>query len=332
MKQIILLVILCACALPTALFGRETPLRVQTIERHPFVIADEQGLTGFSIELWEAIADSNGWEYEYQVTDTFTQLLAAPQTGAADLSIANISITADREEIMDFSIPIYDGGMLMMVSTEYDTHAFLQALTRGLFIIPLILFFVITLICAGLVSRLGKKRSLQESLQILIGFGKDYKRGVERIIALVWYTISIALIIVVTVELTSVTILTEQNESITTVDDLAFKRIGVIQGSTAEAYLRSKNVEAESYQRLEPLLSAIDQGFLDVVVHDAPVISYYVNNVNSDTVRIAGDIFNEEQYGIALPTGSVYTEQINQTLRRFRETGVYDKMYNTWFK
>ena len=330
MKRIILTVVATLYILP--IMAHAQTLQVQTIERPPFVMEQEGVLTGFSIELWDEIAQVNDWEYEFQVTDTFTELLRAPQVGDADLAIANISITADREEIMDFSAPIYDGGMLMIVSQGSGSNVFINALTNKLFFIPLLVFIFITTCAVLLLSQVGPKRSAREAYRILIGFGKDYKRGAERLVAMVWYTVALAMLIIMTVEITTVTILTEQNESITSVSDLAFKKVGVIQGSTSEAYLRSINVKTDSYAKIIPLFNAIESGSLDVVVHDAPVISHYVKTQSDGNVRIAGDLFNKEQYGIALPTGSVYTEQINQTLRRFRETGLYDDLYNNWFK
>ncbi len=330
MKKIISTLIVVLYVVPTIIHAQ--PLQVQTIERPPFVMEQEGVLTGFSIELWREIAEANNWEYDFKVTDTFTELLLAPQVGDADLAIANISITADREEIMDFSTPIYDGGMLMMVSKESGGNVFISALTHKLFFVPFMVFIIITIGIVFLLSQVGPKRSMREASNILVGFGKDYKRGAERLVAVVWYMVALATIVMMTVEITAVTILTEQNESISSVSDLTFKKVGVIQGSTSEAYLRSLNIKAESYGKIVPLFAAIESGSLDVVVHDAPVISHYVKNQSNGNVRIAGDLFNKEQYGIALPTGSEYTEQINQTLRRFRETGLYDDLYNNWFR
>jgi len=48
-------------------------------------------------------------------------------------------------------------------------------------------------------------------------------------------------------------------------------------------------------------------------------------------VRVVGPIFQEEDYGIALPTGSPLREQINAALLRLKSSGRYDKIYEKWF-
>ena len=332
MKKIIISLIF-AFSIPGIALAQGDILQVKTIERPPFVLEDKEGeLSGFSIDLWDEIAKTNGWEYEYSLTDEFTKLLLAPQTGEADLAIANISITADREEIMDFSAPIYDGGMLMMVSTGYDRHALLNALMKGSFWVPFLGLLLITLIFTFFMSRFGKRRDMKEAAAVLVGFGHDCKRGIERPIGMLWYALVIVMLIIVSAQVTTVTILTEQNESINSVTDLQFKRVGVIQGSTSEAHLRSLKIKTEAYSLIDRLFSSIEGGSLDAVVHDAPVISHYVKNNSAGNVRIAGELFKKEEYGIALPTDSEYTEQINQTLRRFKENGKYDELYSKWFK
>lgn len=84
----------------------------------PFVFVDDQGtFTGFDIDVWREIAKSMGVKFELRPM-TFAELLPALQEGRIDVALSALSITADREKIVDFSFPYYDAGLLVMVKKE----------------------------------------------------------------------------------------------------------------------------------------------------------------------------------------------------------------------
>jgi glutamine transport system substrate-binding protein len=85
----------------------------------PFMFEEDGEWTGFEIELWEAIAEENGWEYEYD-TMNFSGILTALQTGRVDGAIAAITMTSAREEVMDFSHAYYDSGLMLMVRADEE--------------------------------------------------------------------------------------------------------------------------------------------------------------------------------------------------------------------
>ncbi|MEX0730578.1 MAG: glutamine ABC transporter substrate-binding protein [Aquisalimonadaceae bacterium] len=85
----------------------------------PFMFQEDGEWTGFEVELWEAIAEENGWDFEYN-TMNFSGIITALQTGRVDGAIAAITITSEREETMDFSHAYYDSGLMVMVREDND--------------------------------------------------------------------------------------------------------------------------------------------------------------------------------------------------------------------
>ena len=75
----------------------------------------------------------------------------------------------------------------------------------------------------------------------------------------------------------------------------------------------------------------LELGQADALVYDAPVLLYYAANQGKGKVQVVGPIFNEETYGIALPTGSAYRKPINEALLRLKQDGTYDQLYTKWF-
>nr|XP_039251357.1 glutamate receptor ionotropic, delta-1-like isoform X1 [Styela clava] len=93
--------------------------RVATLEEPPFVFIDETPTgefiySGFSIDLLQALAKKNNFEYElYRVKDnkygiqksdgSWNGLIGDVVRGEADLAIAAMTITAQREKVVDFT-------------------------------------------------------------------------------------------------------------------------------------------------------------------------------------------------------------------------------------
>ncbi|MFC0524264.1 transporter substrate-binding domain-containing protein [Pontibacillus salicampi] len=83
---------------------------------------DTGEMTGFDIELLQAIADEEGFQVEFK-TMKFAGLLSGLQAGRYPIGIAGISITDERKEKMDFSDPYYDSGLILMVPKDSDIQS-----------------------------------------------------------------------------------------------------------------------------------------------------------------------------------------------------------------
>jgi len=119
--------------------------------------------------------------------------------------------------------------------------------------------------------------------------------------------------------------------SVQSVNDLYGKRVATIFGSTASTFLDDRDIVHQKFTDLEELLRAFEEGGIDAVVFDAPILSYYVNTDGRDFGEMVGPIFLRENYGFVLPSDSPLREPINRILLRFREDGTYDNLVAKWF-
>ena len=71
-------------------------LRVATRVLPPVVVDQGGTLTGFSIDLWNKIAERMQLKMRYQVAPDVRALLEEVRAGRADLGVAAISVTAAR--------------------------------------------------------------------------------------------------------------------------------------------------------------------------------------------------------------------------------------------
>lgn len=80
----------------------------------PFTFVKKDQLQGFEVDVWNAIAQRNGWQVEF-VTTNFSGLFGMLETGRIDTISNQITITPERLAKYDFSIPyVYDGAQVVV--------------------------------------------------------------------------------------------------------------------------------------------------------------------------------------------------------------------------
>ncbi|MDP9227570.1 MAG: basic amino acid ABC transporter substrate-binding protein [Actinomycetota bacterium] len=94
------------------LVGTDTPFP-------PFEIGKPPDLSGYDIEVVNAIADKIGLEVTYQDT-SFDTIFRDTAQGKFDLAVAASTITPEREQTVDFSDPYYEANQSLMVATGSD--------------------------------------------------------------------------------------------------------------------------------------------------------------------------------------------------------------------
>jgi polar amino acid transport system substrate-binding protein len=93
------------------------PQEVRVVTRVlPPMVTDQKGqLGGFSIELWNRIAEKLDLKTRYEVAPDVRGLLDTIRNGKADSGISAVSITAAREREFDFSQPMLNAGLQIMI-------------------------------------------------------------------------------------------------------------------------------------------------------------------------------------------------------------------------
>ncbi|MBO9413152.1 MULTISPECIES: transporter substrate-binding domain-containing protein [Ruegeria] len=324
-------------------------LTVTTVTRQPFSYVEDGAETGFSMDLLAALAQSLDWDYQINRVEGFGDMLVAVQDGSADLAIANISITAARETQMDFSQPIFEAGLQIMVPSDAMRRpSLLQALLSVELFIAIGLAFAI-LLGGGMLMWVFERRSqpyfdrkLDEAwfpsfwwaLNLVVngGFEERMPRTpFGRLLGVVLVVSSLFIVSVFTARITSVMTVDAISGNVNSVNDLYGKQVGTISNSTAASFLNRREIEFTGYDSLEPMLDAFRAEELDAIVFDAPILSYYASHEGRRFASMTGGVFLRENYGIAFPTGSPLVEDVNQALLALREDGTYDEIYRKWF-
>ena len=324
-------------------------LTISTVTRAPFSVAKDGSDTGFSIELWEMIAQDLNSDFSIVRHDRFSDMLEAVTSGSSDAAIANISITSAREQTMDFSHPIFASGLRTMIQLKPTSNFSLIST-----IVSWELFFAIigafAVLLAGGMLMWHFERTEQEyfdrparkamfpafwwALNLVVngGFEERVPRTpFGRVFGVLLVVSSLFVVSIFVARITASMTISAIESSVSSINDLYGKRIGTVAGSTAEAFLQGRDINGRAMDDLSDVLQAFENGDLDAVVFDAPVLAYYVLTDGANFGQLVGPSFQHESYGIALQSGSELIEPINQSLLKLREDGTYAELHRKWF-
>jgi polar amino acid transport system substrate-binding protein len=328
------------------------PLRVATRAIPPFVFEENGKLAGFSVDLWQNIAEELKVRSDMAAHPTVADLLATIKSGQADLGIAAISITAERSREFDFSQPMFDSGLQILVRDQPGGGSSMRQMLSLLFssaalpFVGLTLLFILVPAHIIWFSERRHPRGMIESRSYFSGIceacwwaastlatqADQMPRSLlGRMIAVLWMFSAVLFVAYFTATVTSSLTVQQLQGDINGPEDLPGKSVATTTGSTSAAYLRQQNVEPQEFPRIEQAYEALLKGQADAVVFDAPVLLFYAARAGKGKVNVVGTVFRKESYGIAFPQNSPYRRQVDAALLTLKENGVYQKLYDKWF-
>jgi polar amino acid transport system substrate-binding protein len=291
-----LLLVLLSVSAPRAQIDAPA-LRVATRLVPPLVLQDKGPLTGFSIDLWNAIAERLKVTTHYQIAADVNALLEDVRSNQTDLGISAVSITSAREADFDFSQPIMNAGLQIMVrgSGENSESNPLDDLFRLFFsrtiLVWLGIVVLLILLPAHLVWLLERrqKNGIIPSDEYLPGIfyamfwaagtlatqaDQMPRQWLARVIAVLWMFTGVVLVAFYTAQLTATLTVQQIQGAINGPDELPGRRVGTTRGSTAASFLRDHNAQVQEFQLIEEAYRALLAKQVDAVVFDAPVLLY----------------------------------------------------------
>ncbi len=350
MKHQFYLILVCLL-LSCSAYAAEN-ISVGTIERPPFAFKSDTGeLTGFSVELWGHIAARLSLDYSWDEHQQFSNMIDDVVAGKNDLAIANISVTADREKLADFSQPIIESGMVIAIKKGSNT-SFIRLIWESGILFFLMGAFLVLLVIAHIVWIF--ERGVSDArhdyfrddyfggvwdafwwafiIMTMGGFENEVPhKKISRVIAVFWIIVSLFFISTLTAKITTALTVAELQTGIEGYKDLAGKQVGVTNGSSHQKYLQSRGIKTVGYQKLDEMYSDLKNDRLDAIVADLPILAYYASSTGAGWMLLAGEPFNMENIAILFPENSRLQEAVNIALLELREEGVYADLHNKYF-
>ena len=123
----------------------------------------------------------------------------------------------------------------------------------------------------------------------------------------------------------------DNGPNLSQLEQLKGRRVAVQIGTTgAIAAARVPGAQVSSFDSTPLALQELANGNADAVVSDVPAILYAIKQAHLSGLRIAGEHFSTEYYGIALPTNSPIEGPVNAALGALIQNGHYAHLYRQW--
>ncbi|WP_088953877.1 transporter substrate-binding domain-containing protein [Variovorax sp. HW608] len=329
----------------------DRPLRVATKVIAPFVLPDTDPPAGFSIDLWAEVARRINVQYQWLVVSTVPELLQAVRAGDADVAVAAISITPEREELLDFSFPYFDSGLQIMVGAAHQgailasLRSFPWLALGELFGFGSVLIFVMANVLMVIERRHANPnfrkpywRAVGEGIwgiMLIFSTGEHGDRDTPRVwkriaVAAMWF-LGVLLIAQMTATVTAIQTVERLESSIRDINDLPGKKIASVAGTVAGDELTQRGLPFVPARDLGDAVRMLSHGDVVAVVYDSPTLQYLAATQASGAVQVVGPIFRPQKYGIAVAEGSALRKPINEALLKIYDDGTYDRLRAKWF-
>lgn len=338
----------CFCLLPAmaGLFAQAAPMTVGVTPSPPFSMEGEDGQwEGLSVDLWRALAEDLGIEYELRPVD-LAEALQGLEGGELDVVAAALTVNAERERVMDFSHAFHDAGLSIATPVRERSAflAFLRSLFSWEFALALGALGVLLLGVGALVWLAERKANPEQ-------FGGDPVRGLGsgfwwsavtmttvgygdkaplsfagRIVGLVWMFASIVVISGFTGALASALTVSGLTPAVSGLEDLYRVKTGVVADSTGAEFLESQGIRYREYGDTEEGLAAVAAGELEAFVHDAPVLRYYVSREYPADLTVVAQTFDPGFYALGLREDHPDLREINLALLDRLQSGEWQQL------
>lgn len=334
MRQFLLaLAALLATALPPmAQTAPDSTIRIGTREAPPFAMKTADGSwQGISIDLLDRIAADAMFEFELVETD-LEGMIRKVADGDLDASIAAMTVTLDRERVVDFSHPFFLSGLGVAVATVPGSALFavLEALTSRDFLVTIgLLTGLLSLVgfLVWLAERRGNPGEFEPDrargifsgiwwaavTMTTVGYGDKTPVSVlGRLLGLVWMFSALILTALIIAQLSAAITNHRIAGTISSPADLARQQVGYVRDAASLDDLRALGARPTPFAGVREGFEALRDGRITAFVHDEPILIWMA--ATTDTVEVTPIRFAPQNYAIVLPEDSPFREEINQAI------------------
>lgn len=325
------------------------PLTVAVKASPPFSFQSGERWDGISVELWEKVAEQAEIEYRYRPYRSVNEMLEAVELGQADVAVGAISVTADRERRLDFSQPMFRGGL--GIATRSEPSGWLVTL-RNLFtwkFFSAVLALGLVLLIIGVLIWLFERRRNPEQFggsmsqgigngfwwsavtMTTVGYGdKAPVSPAGRALGLIWMFASIITISGFTAAIASSVTVNKLQTRISGVSDLPRVNVGSVANTSGAQWLAAQGIHYKPYDNLKQGMRAVALGEIDAMVSDAPVMRYMLRDRDDKNLLVLPNLIREESYAFAVANESPLQEPLNLAMLNVLPTEEWRMILNRY--
>ena len=315
------------------LTGRK--LIVGVMDDPPYTMKTEEGKwTGLNVDILTNIARELGFDYELKEM-TLKEITAALYEGKIDLTVIGLFVTAEREKLFDFSVPIGSSRMAVITLPHAIDHPLWSAIrvffSWGIMKAIVILLFVLVVI--GFLFWLVERKNNPEH------FGGGFLKGVcagvywvgatmasgvclginikslsGRILALLWMFVCAVIISAFIASLASSLTLDELTSSIVDAHSLRKMKLGAITGGTSANLIQKMGGKCTLFDNEKDVIKALLDKKIEGFMFDEITLHYIIDRDYPGKFTLYSTNLKRFQFAFGMPTGSPLRKPVNSAI------------------
>ena len=323
-------------------------LKVGVSGSAPFVIQEEGGSSGISLQVWRRIAEDNNLSYRLIQQATPQKGILALNDGEIDLLVGPISVTPDRLNLpgVDFTQPYFIGKEGILLPLKPKTLLNRLQVFLGWAVLSSVLVLITVLLVVGSLIWLAERRSNSEqfpaqplpgiasgmwfALVTLTTVGYGDKAPITRIgrgLTAIWMVTSLIAVSSLTASLASAFTLFlsgNTNDSIQDPAQLVGQRAAVLEGTSGAELARQRNMRIVPAKTLAAAIDHVLMDRAEAVIFDRPAIRFHLKNNPELAVQLAPFTLGEHCYGFAFRTGDPLRTPLNISILKLQRSGAVE--------
>jgi ABC-type amino acid transport substrate-binding protein len=349
---------LLAVMLLFSLYAQSETLKIGIKPSEPWVMYDKnvseenRKPIGFSIDLWNKIAQELHVKTQWVYYDSTSELVNAAKNGDIDAGISAVTITSSREKEIDFSSSMYELGLQVMVDASKSSASVLELMGKEIkkmmsveTTLMFLLFLLVTIHLRWFVDKRDEHSELFSKqystgiidsfwwgITMLITWETPPNKGLARVIDLMWHIVGILAVSILTAIVTSALTAQAIGGSIRSEKDLAGKYVAAVATDAPRRYVEKIGANVIPVKTLAEGIALVRSGKAEALVHDGPRLVYLANKINKEEKKkiltVAPFTFNPQNYGIVFPSKSNLKEQTDRVLLKLREANGLEKSFH----
>ena len=323
----------------------EKKLTIGVTDSPPFIIIDDNKITGLTIDLWNSISDSLNIDYDF-VMAANDKVMANISEGEINISIAPMMVSSAFSNNTFFTQPFYITNLCVAVEDHYESgfvtvikNLFSFSFLKTIGLLMLINFSIGTLI--WLAERKDNPAFSKKINGIIDGFwwawvtmttvgygDKSPQSKNGKILATIWMLIAILIISGFTATISSELTTHRLQNNVTNIHDLHKMKVGSVEGRSSDIYLNYKHINTKQYPTIEAGIEALRKGEIDAFVDDGATLNYYFNKKDkmlSGKIKLI-ELPNNKEYYCFMSSDPLLVNKINPYLLIFLESEQWSRL------
>ena len=343
LRRLILLIIIIISAVSLKAEGEE--LSVGVTNSPPFIIIENDEISGITIDLWNVISDSLNVNYHFVQTD-YEKVVTNISEGEINISIAPMAINSSHADSTFYTQPFYITSMCVAVENHYESgfvtivkNLFSLSFLKTIGLLLLINFSIGTLI--WLAERKNNPAFDNKVNGIIDGFwwswvtmttvgygDKSPQSKNGKILATIWMLVAILIISGFTATISSELTTKRLQNNVSNLHDLYKMKIGCVEGRNTSIYLDYKHIKYKKYSSFEEAFEALEKGEINALVDDGATLSYYFNKKEKSLTKKITliELPNNKEYYCFMSSQPYLVNKINPYLLSFLESEDWNKL------